>query len=100
MASSSIPRERLPWFPTIDYDLCTSDLNCLNFCQHSVYEWDVATGRPFAAHPYNCVPGCDNCAQVCKAQAISFPSKQEFRATLRKLRGRAKRRAVKEHLID
>lgn len=86
MSYPGIPREKLPWFPTINYDVCTSDLVCLNFCPHEVYEWDADTGQPIVAHPNNCVPGCDSCAQLCKAQAITFPSKEEFRKALRRLR--------------
>jgi NAD-dependent dihydropyrimidine dehydrogenase PreA subunit len=90
MSHRGIPREKLPWFPTINYDACISDLECLNFCPHDVFAWDQDTGRPIVAHPYRCVPGCESCGETCKAQAISFPSKEEFRATLRRLREEAK----------
>ena len=79
-------REKLPWFPTINYDLCAADLECLNFCPHEVFEWDEETGRPIVAHPYDCLPGCDSCRQNCTNHAISFPSKRELRAELRRLR--------------
>lgn len=37
-------------------------------------------------NPFNCVVGCASCAQICPVEAISFPSKDELRATLRHLR--------------
>jgi NAD-dependent dihydropyrimidine dehydrogenase PreA subunit len=80
-----------PWFPTINYDACLADLDCLNFCPYEVFEYDAETGRPYVARPYNCVPGCDSCAQLCPAQGIRFPSPEEFRAALQRLRGDAVR---------
>jgi NAD-dependent dihydropyrimidine dehydrogenase PreA subunit len=90
MSDFGLPRRKLPWFPSINYDACASDLECLNFCPHDVFEWDPDTGRPVVAHPYNCVPGCISCAQACKAQAISLPSQEEFCALLRQLRGKGR----------
>lgn len=84
-------REELPWFPTINYDLCISDLRCLLFCPHDVFEWDRKTGRPIVARPYNCAPGCDLCAQDCATDAVTLPSKREFRAALRRLRAEARK---------
>jgi len=90
MSNLHMRREKFPWFPTINYDVCKSDLQCLNFCPYDVYEWDKDTGRPVVAHPYDCAPGCNSCALSCKAHAISLPSKKEFRATLRRLRAEAR----------
>jgi len=81
-------REKFPWFPTINYDACKLDLECLNSCPHGVFEWDAATGRPFVAHPTSCLLGCDTCLQNCKNHAISLPNRREFRAQLRRLRER------------
>jgi NAD-dependent dihydropyrimidine dehydrogenase PreA subunit len=89
MAGFVVSREKFPWFPTINYDACTRDLDCLNFCVHEVFDWDPATGRPVVAHPYDCVPGCTSCIEVCKAGALSLPSKQQWRSTLRRLRAQA-----------
>jgi len=89
MSDSGIPRDKFPWFPTIDYDACASDLECLNSCPYGVYEWDAATGKPVVAHPASCFPGCNSCVQTCKNHAISFPSRKEFRAMLRRLREKA-----------
>ena len=86
MSEFSLLRTRLPWFPTIDYMRCRSDLRCMNFCPYDVFEWDADTGHPVVAHPYRCVPGCDSCAQNCDAHAISFPSRQRVCTILERLR--------------
>jgi NAD-dependent dihydropyrimidine dehydrogenase PreA subunit len=82
-----IPREKIPWFPKIDYKKCTGCMTCFNFCKNQVYKW-VNNDRPHpeVANPYNCVLGCSACAQLCPAGAISFPSVEEMRKTMRELR--------------
>jgi NAD-dependent dihydropyrimidine dehydrogenase PreA subunit len=85
----SIPRsrrERLPWFPTINSEVCLADLECLNFCPADVFDWDPATGKPVVAHPYDCIPGCRSCAEKCKAKGISLPGKKEVAAALKRIR--------------
>lgn len=90
MSHPVISRESIPWFPTINYKVCQSDLNCLIFCPHGVFEWDPGTGRPVVAHPYNCVPGCDSCQQRCTTGALTLPSKETIRAAVRRLRQTAR----------
>lgn len=89
MSKSAVPR--LPWFPTVNYDRCISDLECMAFCPNDVFDWDKDTGRPVVARPYNCVPGCDMCAEDCARGAVTLPSKREFRAALRRLRAEARK---------
>ena len=33
-----VPRDKIPWFPTIDYDKCTYCMDCDEFCPHHVFE--------------------------------------------------------------
>jgi NAD-dependent dihydropyrimidine dehydrogenase PreA subunit len=87
-------RTRIPWFPSIDYDVCLTDLKCLNFCPHEVFEWDAATGRPVVAHPLRCLPGCTICLEGCDAGALSLPTKSEFQATREKLREKDSKRST------
>jgi NAD-dependent dihydropyrimidine dehydrogenase PreA subunit len=84
-------REKFPWFPIIDAGTCRTDLQCLNFCPHDVFEWDIKTGRPVVAHPLRCLPGCQICVEGCTSGAISLPTKHEFQVTLKRLRGGASR---------
>lgn len=80
-----IAREKIPWFPTIDEDLCTACGECVDFCDHDVFAF--ANGETVVANPYNCVVGCTACQKVCPVGAISFPSQKELVSTLRELRG-------------
>ena len=86
MLASALPREKIPWFPTVDYEICTGDQECFNFCKNSVFTWDEENQHPIVANPYNCVVGCQACINVCPVQAISFPSKDELRASIIRLR--------------
>lgn len=81
-----IPRELIPWFPTVDYDISTGDQECFKFCKNQVFEWDEAANRPLVTNPFKCVVGCQACINVCPVQAISFPSKEHLRETLKRLR--------------
>lgn len=86
MQRTSIPREKIPWFPAVDYDLCTGDQECFHFCKNDVFAWDEENQRPIVQNPYNCVVGCQACINICPAEAIRFPSKEELRATMKLLR--------------
>jgi NAD-dependent dihydropyrimidine dehydrogenase PreA subunit len=85
MQQHKLPREKIPWFPTIDYDACTGDRECLEFCKNNVFSWDEVLGHPLVENPYNCVLGCNACAQICPVEAIHFPTKEELRQTIREL---------------
>jgi NAD-dependent dihydropyrimidine dehydrogenase PreA subunit len=79
-------RERFPWFPTINCEVCLADLECLNFCPADVFDWDPATGKPVVARPFDCIPGCRICAENCKAKGISLPGKKDVAAALKRIR--------------
>ncbi|GIU74745.1 MAG: hypothetical protein KatS3mg004_1832 [Bryobacteraceae bacterium] len=85
MAQIKVPREKIPWCPTIDADRCIHDRECIDFCKNNLDDWDDALAVPVVARPYNCVVGCDACAKICPSEAISFPPMDEFKATLRRL---------------
>ena len=79
-----IPREAIPWFPTIDPEKCINDGVCLEFCANDVFaQGDIST---IVANPLNCVVGCSSCMRVCPADALSFPDREVFVGTLRRLR--------------
>jgi NAD-dependent dihydropyrimidine dehydrogenase PreA subunit len=91
---SNVPREKVPWFPTVDLDACIGDQECLKFCKNDVFVWDELNSRPVVGRPSNCVLGCSACAEICPAEAISFPSKEELRRVLRALREQSAPEAV------
>jgi NAD-dependent dihydropyrimidine dehydrogenase PreA subunit len=85
----TIPREEIPWFPTIDYEKCTGCLTCIKidkYAGHNVYETEGNPPRPVVKNPYSCVVGCQTCAKMCPNNAITFPSAEELRKTLKELR--------------
>lgn len=86
MMPSRIPREQIPWYPTIDPTKCTGDQACVAFCKHEVYTWDAVTEQPVVANPYNCVVACSNCTTICPSGAIGFPTLDELGDTLERLR--------------
>lgn len=83
MAKTKIPREKIPWFPIIDYDKCGGCQECFKFCKHRVYSWDEKKERPAVKNPYDCIVFCSTCAGLCKTEAVSFPSIPEIRELIK-----------------
>jgi len=79
-----IPREDIPWFPTIDPEKCTNCGACKDFCTNDVFALGETSTR--VANPLNCVVGCSTCTRICPADAVSFPDQKEFVETLKRLR--------------
>ncbi|MBL0225157.1 MAG: ferredoxin family protein [Geobacteraceae bacterium] len=73
-----IPREEVPWFPTIDAKKCIGCRECLTICKNGVLAFDEASQKSQVLNPYNCVVECRTCARLCSAEAILFPSEMEF----------------------
>lgn len=61
-----------PWYPVIDYDLCTSCQKCLNFCLFGVYSLND-NAEVIAENPDKCKDLCPACARTCPTGAIVFP---------------------------
>ncbi len=68
-----IPREDIPWHPTVDPAKCKGCQECFKFCSHKVYSWDETAHRAVVVEPHNCVVGCSSCRSLCKEGAITFP---------------------------
>ena len=84
MNLKNIPREKINWFPTIDKEKCIGCQECFNFCSHGVYEWDDGKNQPKVVNPYNCVVGCSNCSNLCKQEAIIFPTLRQLKEMIEK----------------
>lgn len=69
---NGIPRNEVPWFPTIDHEKCIQCGQCVAFCSHGTYETNES-GQPVVKNPYHCVVACSGCKPQCPAEAISFP---------------------------
>ncbi len=81
-----LPRERIPWGPTIDPTRCRGSGECVRFCPNNVFELDKPSGQARVARFHQCTVLCSNCVAVCPNGAISFPSQDEFLDRVQKLR--------------
>ena len=82
-----IPRNKIPWGPTIDYEKCVNCGKCVDYCKLGVYELEAKEEkkRTIARNPNNCVVLCTGCQEQCPAGAITHPSKEETRRIIREL---------------
>jgi len=81
-----VPRNRIPWAPTIDYAKCNFCLECDKFCPHGVFQRQDGEKKLVVANPHNCVVFCRACAKTCGPDALSFPSKPEVIQLIKQLR--------------
>jgi NAD-dependent dihydropyrimidine dehydrogenase PreA subunit len=82
-----VPRSKIPWGPTIDYEKCISCGKCADYCKLGVFEFEEKEGKKVSVvkNPNNCVVFCTGCQEQCPADAITHPSKEETRKIIRKL---------------
>lgn len=78
-----IPREDIPWFPTIDAEKCIGCRDCISICKNGVLAFDEEAQKSTVVNPYNCVVECRTCAKLCPADAIRFPDAAEFTAFIK-----------------
>ena len=69
-----IPRKKIPWYPSIDQDLCSACGLCVNACKHGTYEFNE-DHKVVVANPYQCEVFCESCKFQCPVEAISFPNR-------------------------
>ena len=83
-----IPREEIPWYPTIDYEKCIGCGKCVEYCTLGAFEFADENGkkRPIVKNPNNCVVLCTGCDSICPVGAIKHQSKKETNETIRNLR--------------
>lgn len=81
-----LPRELIPWGPTIDPTRCRGSGKCVEFCPNNVFELDKSSGRARVARFHQCTILCSNCVAVCPNGAITFPSQDEFLDQVAELR--------------
>ncbi|MEC9486111.1 MAG: ferredoxin family protein [Prosthecochloris sp.] len=79
-----VPREEIPWYPTINPDLCNGCADCKVLCKPGVFEpgppdpEGIHRPKFLVAHPYNCIVLCDRCVPICTSGAIKLPPKEDF----------------------
>ena len=79
-----VPRKEIPWYPKIDPATCIGCGLCAVICGRGVYSYDLVDKKPVVAKPYNCLVGCQTCANLCPVGAIEFPDPQMVRDLARK----------------
>ena len=67
-----IPRDEIPWKPTVDAEACIGCQLCYVTCGRGVYE--MHDNAAVAVAPMECAVGCSTCGNVCPTSAISFPT--------------------------
>lgn len=80
-----IPREKIPWYPTIDAEKCSGCRTCIEFCRNDVLEFDAEQQKARVRSPFNCVVECSTCGRLCPSEAISFPDTHEFSVLIKQL---------------
>ena len=81
-----LPRELIPWGPTIEAGRCRGSGECVRFCPNNVFEFEASSGHARVAHFHQCTVLCNNCVTVCPNGAISFPGQDEFLDRVQELR--------------
>jgi NAD-dependent dihydropyrimidine dehydrogenase PreA subunit len=76
-----IPRQDIPWFPTIDEKACINCGLCYVTCGRLVFEMDEEKRKAVVVEPYRCMVGCTTCGNICPTEAIAFPE----RSTVQKI---------------
>ncbi len=83
-----IPRSKIPWYPTINYEKCVTCEKCVEFCHMKAFETEEKDGKKktIVRNPNSCVVTCTGCDSICPTGAIKHPSKKEFMAKIKELR--------------
>lgn len=66
------PRETIPWFPSVNDEMCNGCGVCLKLCSTHCLA-PTEEDKVWVADPFACVVGCSSCANVCQPKAITFP---------------------------
>ncbi len=83
-----IPRSKIQWYPTIDYEKCVSCGKCVDYCKLGTYGFEERDGknRPVVKNPNNCVVLCTGCDSICPSDAIAHQSNKQTREIIKGLR--------------
>jgi len=69
-----IPREQIPWFPTVSLELCTGCVKCIEVCPKDVFV-ALKDGKVEVSEPFLCIVGCCMCKSACDPKAILMPER-------------------------
>jgi NAD-dependent dihydropyrimidine dehydrogenase PreA subunit len=83
-----IPRNKIPWTPTIDYKKCVSCGKCVDFCHTQAFGFEEKEGekKTVVKNVNACVVFCRGCEAICPAGAISHPSEEKTQKIIDQLK--------------
>lgn len=82
-----VPRNKIDWYPRIDYEKCDYCMDCVEFCPHDVFEVrEEEEKKLIVKNPNNCVVFCRACSKACSPDALNFPEKSEVKEHIKNLR--------------
>ena len=86
-----VPRKKIPWYPTINYEKCVSCGKCVDFChaQSFGFEEKDEKKKTVLKNLNACVVMCRGCEDICPAGAITHPSEEETKQLIEKLQNAA-----------
>ena len=74
-----VERDKINWNPEVDKNKCIGCGLCVTTCGRGVYKFDYVSKKTKVTNPNNCLVGCQTCANLCPAKAISFADKDKTR---------------------
>ena len=80
-----IKRDEIDWHPVVDESECIGCGLCVTTCGRGVYKYDFDKRKSIVANPNNCLVGCQTCANLCQAKAISFAEEDKTREKAQKI---------------
>ena len=91
-----VARNKIPWYPIIDYEKCITCGKCVDYCHKGVFEFEEKDGkkRTVVKKPNNCVVFCRGCEDICPAKAITHSSEKVTQKIIRKLKKRKPKAAA------
>ncbi len=86
-AYEGIPRNKIHWAPSINYEKCITCGKCIEYCHNHVFEFEEKDGtkRTIVKNPDACVVFCRGCEDICPVGAITHPSEKKTQKIIRKL---------------
>lgn len=80
-------KEHKPWYPTIFEAKCDGCGMCLPVCPNNVLGWNTDRTKVLVLEPYECAPGCEQCAKSCKPKAIVMPPRAVLYQRMESVKG-------------
>jgi len=74
-----IKRDKIDWGPVIDDKKCIGCGLCVTTCGRGVYKFDYEKNKTRVVKLNNCLVGCQTCANLCPAKAITFAEEDKTR---------------------